>query len=71
MFSHLIIDGYNIINKWPSLKKAKSKSLDFARQQFIDTVEKYSDYTGIKVTIVFDGKGEMLQRVDTLTKRPT
>lgn len=55
MFSHLIVDGYNIINKWPHLKKAKDKSLDYARQQLIDIMKMYSDYTGIKVTIVFDG----------------
>ena len=57
MLQHLIIDGYNIINKWPDLIKAKDKSMELAREKLNTIIQKYSDFKGIKVTIVYDGKG--------------
>jgi len=56
MYSWLIIDGYNIINKWGSLLKAKNESIEFARETLNTIIQKYSDYKDIKVTIVYDGK---------------
>lgn len=57
---HLIVDGYNIINKWIYLKKALEKNLEYARKLLIDRLTLYSDYKkDITVTVVFDGKKEV------------
>jgi len=58
MYSWLIIDGYNIIHKWPDLVKAKLKNIEFAREKFNTIIQKYSDFKGIKITIVYDGQGK-------------
>jgi predicted RNA-binding protein with PIN domain len=55
MSSYLIVDGYNIIAKLPSLVKAKRKSIEFARARLCELIEAYCDYNGAKGTIVFDG----------------
>ncbi len=56
MLQHLIIDGYNIINKWPDLIEAKKESIELAREKLNTLVQKYSDFKGIKTAIVYDGK---------------
>ncbi len=50
----LIIDGYNVINAWPDLKKISQESLEQARNMLIDKMAEYHSYTGIEVIIVFD-----------------
>lgn len=55
--SCLIIDGYNIINKWPRLIKAKRKSIESARAELFDIIQAYCDYTAQEGIIVYDGSG--------------
>jgi predicted RNA-binding protein with PIN domain len=50
----VFVDGYNVINSWPNLKKIKDYSYEASRQQLIDTLENYSEFKGYKVFIVFD-----------------
>ncbi|MCG8541721.1 MAG: NYN domain-containing protein, partial [Clostridia bacterium] len=50
----LIIDGYNVINAWPDLKKISQESLEQAMNMLIDKMAEYRSYTGIEVIIVFD-----------------
>ncbi len=50
----LFVDGYNVINSWPNLKKIKDYSYESSRQQLIDTLQNYSEFKGYKVFIVFD-----------------
>ncbi|MDI3481095.1 MAG: uncharacterized protein PWQ97_750 [Tepidanaerobacteraceae bacterium] len=50
----LLVDGYNIINAWPELQKAKDVSLEAAREKLLDIMADYSGYTGIRVMVVFD-----------------
>ena len=57
MVSCLIIDGYNLINKWPLLIKAKHKNFELARSRLLGLIQHYCDFTGIKGIIVYDGKG--------------
>ena len=57
MSSYLIIDGYNLINKLPSLIDAKDKSIEHARDKLFDLVQAYCDYSGVEGIIVFDGQG--------------
>ncbi len=66
--SMLIIDGYNLIHSWDSLKKTAEHSLAAARDALIDILVNYTAYTKIELTIVFDaylvkdGKGSDFQR---------
>ena len=50
----IFVDGYNVINSWPNLKKQKDYSFDGARQSLIDSLHNYSVYEGCKIIIVFD-----------------
>lgn len=50
----VFVDGYNVINSWPNLKKIKDYSYESSRQQLIDTLQNYSEFKGSKVFIVFD-----------------
>ena len=50
----IFVDGYNVINSWPSLKKIKDYSLESSRQKLIDTLLNYSEFKGYKLFIVFD-----------------
>ncbi|TMF08520.1 MAG: NYN domain-containing protein [Chloroflexi bacterium] len=51
----LIVDGYNVIHAWPSLKKLLSTaSLEAARDELIQRVSVLGMITGESVTVVFD-----------------
>jgi len=51
----LVIDGYNVLHRWKSLKKLVKKDFDFAREELIRLINNYTDYADIKAVIVFDG----------------
>ena len=51
----VFVDGYNVINSWPELRKIKEYSLESARKKLIETLQNYSAYNGHKLCIVFDG----------------
>jgi predicted RNA-binding protein with PIN domain len=51
---YLLVDGYNIINAWPKLKKIGATNLEEAREKLIEDIVEYKHYTGETVTIVFD-----------------
>lgn len=50
----LIVDGYNIINAWDSLKEAQAASLDEAREMLIDILAELKSLTGDHTIVVFD-----------------
>lgn len=50
----LLVDGYNIINAWPNLRRISKDSLEDARDALIEILRDYQGYKGIKVIIVFD-----------------
>ncbi len=50
----VIIDGYNLIYSWESLKAVADHSLEKARETLMDILSSYVAYTGIDVTLVFD-----------------
>jgi len=50
----LIIDGYNVIFSWKSLKGLAEKSLEHARERLIDIAADYGKTKGFKVVLVFD-----------------
>lgn len=52
----MIVDGYNILNAWPELRKLIRKTgLSGARAELIRYLSAYQDCTGVEVTLVFDG----------------
>lgn len=54
MKEYLVLDGYNVINAWPALKKNADVDLEGARQELAYMMAEYSSYTGKKIIIVFD-----------------
>ncbi len=50
----VIIDGYNVIYAWESLKVIATDSLEKARETLVDTLINYAAYTKTDVTVVFD-----------------
>lgn len=50
----VFVDGYNVINSWPNLKKIKKYSYESARKKLIDVLENYASYNNCKINIVFD-----------------
>ena len=50
----LIIDGYNVIFAWESLKKIAAVNLEEARLRLTDILENYTAYTKTEVILVFD-----------------
>lgn len=64
---HLLIDGYNIIHAWPDLNKnLKTLGVDSTRSKLADIVRVIHDIEKLRLTIVFDGKGN-----DIEIERPT
>jgi predicted RNA-binding protein with PIN domain len=51
----LIVDGYNVIHAWPTLKQVLSTaSLEAARDELIQRLSVYGMVSGEEVTVVFD-----------------
>lgn len=51
---YTFIDGYNVINAWPELKKISAKNLEEARHVLIDYCAEYKAYIGGELHLVFD-----------------
>lgn len=53
--ARLLVDGYNIIGAWPSLKKARDcNGLEIARYELIEVLTNYSAFQGFETHLVFD-----------------
>ena len=50
----LIVDGYNVIHAWPTLKRLLGVSLEAARDKLVERMSVYGLVTGTEVTVVFD-----------------
>jgi len=50
----LIIDGYNVIFAWESLRAYSRASLERAREALMDILSSYAAYTKTEITLVFD-----------------
>ncbi|MBQ3940238.1 MAG: TetM/TetW/TetO/TetS family tetracycline resistance ribosomal protection protein, partial [Oscillospiraceae bacterium] len=51
---YLLVDGYNIIFAWESLKKLAAESLEAARDRLIALLQNYQGYHKCTVILVFD-----------------
>ncbi|MEC4983137.1 MAG: NYN domain-containing protein [Oscillatoria sp. PMC 1068.18] len=53
----LLVDGYNVIGAWSSLKNTRDRQgLDSARQELIEALINYSAFEGYQTEIVFDAQ---------------
>ena len=52
--SMVIVDGYNLIYAWDTLKEIAEYSLEKARETLMDILANYVGYTKEKLTLVFD-----------------
>lgn len=51
---YLLVDGYNVINAWPELKRLSSINLEEARVALVDQLIDIGAYRGEEVIVVFD-----------------
>ena len=51
---YLLVDGYNIVHAWTSLRELAAKSLDAAREQLIHRLANYQGWKKCRVIVVFD-----------------
>jgi predicted RNA-binding protein with PIN domain len=54
---YLIVDGHSVIFAWPGLRKLHARRSSLARDALIKQLRDYQDWTGVRVVVVFDGKG--------------
>jgi predicted RNA-binding protein with PIN domain len=53
-----MVDGYNVICTWDSLKRARGISMEYAREMLVNMLVSYADSTGVRTTVIFDGVTE-------------
>jgi predicted RNA-binding protein with PIN domain len=54
---YLIVDGHSIIFAWPELRKLHQRRTVLARDALAKRLRDYQDWSGVRVVLVFDGKG--------------
>jgi predicted RNA-binding protein with PIN domain len=54
---YLIVDGHSIIFAWADLRRMHQRRTSLAREALAKRLRDYQDWTGIRVVLVFDGKG--------------
>ena len=52
---YLIVDGYNMIFSWDSLKKLAKENMPAARESLVDILSEYRAVKGCETVLVFDG----------------
>jgi predicted RNA-binding protein with PIN domain len=58
---YLIVDGHSVIFAWPDLCKLHTRRSSAAREALIKQLRDYQDWTGVRVVVVFDGKGTKIE----------
>ena len=58
---YLIVDGHSVIFAWPELRKLHARRTSLAREALIKQLRDYQDWTGVRVVVVFDGKGRKVE----------
>jgi uncharacterized protein len=58
---YLIVDGHSVIFAWPELRKLHALRSSLAREALIKQLRDYQDWTGVRVVVVFDGKGRKIE----------
>ncbi len=60
---YLIVDGHSVIFAWPELRKLHARRSSLAREALIKQLRDYQDWTGVRVVVVFDGKGRKIETI--------
>ena len=50
----LVVDGYNILNSWDTLKELSIVDFEQARLELLEILSEYHHYSGIETIVVFD-----------------
>ncbi len=58
----MIVDGYSLYHREPALKKYLNQQLEVGREHLIRLIEGVTPTLAERTTIVFDGRGEALQK---------
>ncbi len=56
----IVVDGYNVIYADDSLRRHALRDMQRARREFLDRIKTYLMGKQIQVTVVFDGRGGMV-----------
>jgi uncharacterized protein len=57
---HLLVDGSNILHAWPELRTLIKHDRDAARSRLSQALSAIHDEERVRLTLVFDGRGEDL-----------
>src|SRR5438093_11620194 len=58
---YLIVDGHSVIFAWTELRKLHARRSSLAREALIKQLRDFQDWTGMRVVVVFDGKGRKVE----------
>jgi len=53
----VVVDGYNLVHQMPELARHIESDLEYVRDRLIALLANYQATRGVKVTVVFDGRG--------------
>lgn len=59
-FTHLLVDGSNVVQAWPGTRVLARRDREAAKALLLRRVAVLHDFSGWRVTVVFDGRGEAL-----------
>ena len=51
----LIVDGYNVLFQWESLRSTAQEDLETARRRLMDALSSYAGFRKLRLILVFDG----------------
>ena len=54
---YLLVDAHSVIFSWPELHELHRRNGLVAREELTRRLTAYQDATGVRVVVVFDGKG--------------
>ena len=54
---YLLVDGHSVIFAWPDLRRLHARRSAVAREELVKRLTAYQDASGVRVVVVFDGKG--------------
>ena len=60
---YLIVDGHSVIFAWPELLELHQRRTSLARDSLVRMLRDYQDWTGVRVVVVFDGKGAAVDAI--------
>jgi predicted RNA-binding protein with PIN domain len=54
---YLIVDGHSVVFAWPELRALHRRRTSLAREALVKRLRDYQDWTGVRVVVIFDGRG--------------